>query len=107
MDPTVKNLYDQFKNIEDNYGLLLQRCASEDEKEKLRAAYTQAWRNYNQAINKTFREDDPAVAELRAQIALQTTEVQDALHGLQAMAKTLDTIARCVALGSKLVGAIT
>ena len=106
MNPTAQELYDQFKLIESNYGALFQACTSEAQREQLRACYNQAWSNYNIAINKTFDQNDPRVAQLSKQLSDEGQQIQNALKGLQNISSAMNTISSVVSLGTSLVLAV-
>lgn len=103
MNTIALELYKQFNELEANFSALLDCCTTDVQRERLRAAYVQGWRNYNLAINHVFDFNDEQIQQLHTDLVAQGQLLTTALTDLENFANTLDTVAKVVAFGATIV----
>jgi len=93
---------DLYLYLTKNLSELQAKYPNEPEKSQFMTQYVNARRNYNDSINKKFKDDDPAVASLMAQMKQQQATIKKEVAANASAAKILSAITTAVQVGAKL-----
>lgn len=100
MNTIALELYEQFKLLEANFNILLAKCKTREQKERLRACYVQGWRNYNLAVGRAFDMNDELVQQLHLDLVAQGDQLTASLKGVQQITEVINIVAKVIAFGA-------
>jgi predicted phage tail protein len=89
MGNALQSLEAQYLFLTQHLSELLDACQTDDQRNQVRASYVEARRNYWNAINQIFHDDDPSIEKV-------VEEMQDAQDSLQRMTQDLANIAQVI-----------
>ncbi len=100
---------DALSSLEAQYLLLTQyladilaACKTEDQRNQVRSDYVTSRRNYWDAINKIFHDDDPKIAKAVADMKDAQTSLEKLTKNLANIAKVITAITSAVKIGGEL-----
>jgi hypothetical protein len=102
MGNALNALENQYFLINDNFGDLFARCATDPQKAELQKLLTTARTNYWSAINKVLHDDDPEVQSLTSQMNTLKLTLQATIANEQDIVAVLGAIGQAVAVGTQL-----
>ena len=96
----ASELFNHFLLIESNLIDLLKLATSEDEKNRLRAIYAQAWRNYNLALNRIFDMNDKRIQEIYTELEYEGQQLDTTLKNLHDIVHVINVMAKTITIGA-------
>lgn len=100
MNTIALELYEQFKQLEANFTVLLGQTTTEAQRERLRDCYVQGWRNYNLAVSRAFDMNDELVQQLHLELVAQGDLLTTALTDIGQITDVINTVAKVIAFGA-------
>ncbi len=80
----------------------LAACQNGDQRTQVLAQYVTSRRNYWNAINQVFHDDDPAIEKVVGQMKVAQDSLQKMTEDLADVAKVINTITTAVKIGTEL-----
>ena len=102
-DASFEALKELYFSLDLNFDQLYAKCTTVEERTKFRNDYVQARGNFLKARNRIFKEDDPQVQNLVAEVSSARQQIQQSIDENQAIAQTLQIIAQGVKAGTALL----
>jgi hypothetical protein len=102
MGDALSSLEAQYLFLTQNLAAVLDACQTEDQRTIVRANYVEARRNYWDAINQIFHDDDPKIEDAVAQMKDAQDSLQAMTQDLANVAKIITTITTAVKIGTEL-----
>lgn len=102
MNDALAALEKQYFFLNDSLSDLIDKGATEDELNSMRAAVVQSRTNYWRCISRILHNDDPAVKELTTRLNLQEIELEHAVKTMSGVAQILNVVTEAVSIGSQL-----
>ncbi len=102
MGDALNALENQYFLINDNFGNLYAKCATDDQKAALQKQLTTARTNYWSAINKVLHDDDPEVQQLTSQMNTLALTLKATIDNEQNIVAVLGAVTQAVAVGTQL-----
>ena len=81
---------------------LLERCATETERQAIRGAYQRACEAYNQTVNRILEPGNAQIAQLVSSLDAVQDEVTSAINRLDDIGDIIDKIATGVVVAGKI-----
>jgi hypothetical protein len=102
MGDALQSLEAQYLFLTQHLSDILDACQTDDQRMQVRASYVAARRNYWDAINQIFHDDDPRIEH----VVEQMQDAQNLLHrmtqDLANIAQVIDAITIAVKIGTQL-----
>jgi|SRR3984893_9080346 hypothetical protein len=89
-----------------NLSALLATCQNQDQRAAITSLYVASRRSYWNCINKTFHDDDPAVASLVSQLQAAQDRLQATTQGLASVADAISEITEAVKVAAQLAATV-
>jgi predicted phage tail protein len=102
MGDALSSLEAQYLFLTQNLASVLDACQTDDQRNIVRANYVEARRNYWDAINQIFHDDDPKIEQAVAQMKDAQDSLQTMTQDLANVAKVITAITTAVRVGSEL-----
>jgi len=80
----------------------LAACQNDDQRNQIRTQYVISRRNYWNAINQVFHDDDPAIEQMVGQMKLAQDSLQKMTQDLADVARVITAITTAVKIGTEL-----
>ncbi len=102
MGEALSSLEAQYLFLTQHLAEFLAACKTDDQRDQIRTQYVTARRNYWDAINKIFHDDDPKVEQAVAKMKDAQTSLEKLTKELANIAKVITGITTAVKIGSEL-----
>ena len=100
---SFQDIWAQYNFLDRNYHHIESKCTTEDQKQQLRDAYTEARVNFWTAREKKFQDDDKTVKDLITRLDKAQQQIEQALENLRNIVTFLNQVTAAVGLATKLV----
>lgn len=102
MGEALHSLEAQYLFLTQHLADILAACQTDDQRNQVRANYVTARRNYWDAINQIFHDDDPKIEQAVAQMKDAQNSLEKMTKDLANVAKVITAITTAVKVGSEL-----
>jgi hypothetical protein len=102
MGDALRSLETQYLFLTQHLAAILVACQTDDQRNRVRASYVEARRNYWNAINQIFHDDDPKIEQVVEQMKEAQDSLQKMTQDLANVAKVITAITTAVKVGSEL-----
>jgi ActR/RegA family two-component response regulator len=102
MGDALKSLEAQYLLLTQNLADILAACQTDDQRTQVRENYVAARRNYWDAINQVFHDDDPRIEQAVTQMHDAQLSLQKMTQDLANISKVINAISTAVKLGTQL-----
>jgi hypothetical protein len=102
-DDIVDALLRQKQQIEEHLPELLSRCPSDAESAALKNAYGQATQQWNNAVNRALRTNNPALGKLVGDLGALQDEIAGMIARADDFGAILNRITTGIMIGSKIL----
>lgn len=102
MGDALKSLEAQYLLLTQNLADVLAACQTDDQRTQVRANYVAARRNYWDAINQVFHDDDPKIEQAVAQMHDAQVSLEKMTQDLANISKVINAISTAVKIGTQL-----
>jgi hypothetical protein len=103
MSPALQAVEAVYFTAQQKLNDMLAACPDQASRDQIMTQYVNARQNYFACINKTFHDDDPALATLVDQENASAKELSAIDAQLGDIAKVIDTITKGVTCGAQIV----
>jgi esterase/lipase len=102
MGDALSSLEAQYLFLTQHLVAILAACQTDDQRTIVRTNYVEARRNYWDAINQIFHDDDPKIEQAVAQMKDAQDSLQKMTQDLANIAKVITAISTAVKVGTEL-----
>jgi ActR/RegA family two-component response regulator len=102
MGDALKSLEAQYLLLTQNLADILAACQTDEQRSQVRANYVAARRNYWDAINQVFHDDDPKIEQAVTQMHAAQISLQKMTQDLANISKVINEITTAVKMGTEL-----
>ena len=102
MGDALRSLEEQYLFLTQHLADILAACQTDDQRNLVRANYVEARRNYWDAINQIFHDDDPKIEQAVQQMKDAQDSLQEMTQELANTAKVITAITTAVRVGTEL-----
>jgi hypothetical protein len=102
MGDALHSLEAQYLFLTQHLADILAACQTDDQRNQVRASYVAARRNYWNAINQIFHDDDPQIEQVVSQMKDAQDSLQTMTQDLANIAKVITAITTAVKVGTEL-----
>jgi predicted phage tail protein len=102
MGEALSSLEAQYLFLTQHLADILDACQTDDQRNQVRTSYVTARRNYWDAINQIFHDDDPKIEQAVARMKDTQVSLEKMTEDLANIAKVIAAITAAVKVGSEL-----
>jgi methyl-accepting chemotaxis protein len=102
MGDALQSLEQQYLFLTQHLSDILDACQTDDQRNQVRASYVEARRNYWNAINQIFHNDDPSIEQAVEQMHDAQDSLQRMTQDLANIAQVINAISTAVKIGTEL-----
>ena len=102
MGEALSSLEAQYLFLTQHLADYLAACKTDAQRDQIRTQYVTARRNYWDAINKIFHDDDPKIVQAVAKMKDAQTSLEKLTKDLASIAKVITGITTAVKVGTEL-----
>jgi len=102
MGEALQSLEAQYLFLTQHLSELLDACQTDEQRNQVRASYVEARRNYWNAINQIFHDDDPGIEKVVEEMHDAQDSLQHMTQDLANIAQVINAISTAVKIGTEL-----
>jgi hypothetical protein len=102
MGDALQSLEEQYLFLTQHLSEILDACQTDEQRNQVRAKYVEARRNYWNAINQIFHDDDPTIEQAVAQMQEAQDSLERMTQDLANITQVINAISTAVKIGTEL-----
>ena len=102
MGDALQSLEQQYLFLTQHLSDILDACETDDQRNQVRTSYVEARRNYWNAINQIFHDDDPRIEQVVEQMHDAQDSLEHMTQELANIAQVINAISTVVKIGTEL-----